>query len=87
MDQISPADISRIVILPPVPGATASRSWNVRAYRRGENRFPEESYACTGENAALRTAALLLAGDKVGSRDCLGAAALTETGGRPHAAR
>lgn len=87
MDQIFPADIARIVITPPAPGKKSLRGWSVRAFRRGEERFPDEAYACASADAALRTIARLLAGERVRVCDYIDLAALNETEGRRHEVR
>ncbi|MDP1628828.1 MAG: hypothetical protein Q8L94_17060 [Parvibaculum sp.] len=85
MDQILPADISRIVIVPPAPAAPPSRGWIVQAWRREELQRPEESYSCASAESAAEVAGKLLAGEKVALGDCL--FLLKKTEGRPHAAR
>lgn len=90
MDQIRPEEISRIVIAPPpFPGARHLRGWSVRVWRREYEERPDESYVCTDAERALNVARKLLAGEKVGLLDSVRPPkdGLSETGGRPHAAR
>lgn len=90
MDQIQPEEISRIVITPPVfPGARHLRGWSVRVWRRENEVTPDESYACTDAERALKVARKLLAGEKAGLLDSVrrSGGGLNVTRGRPHAAR
>jgi len=84
MDQISPADISRIVVRPPRPGTNPARGWSVTAWRRGNETVPDESYGTDSAALALTVAGKLFAGTKVELADLY---AGLSRGGRPHAAR
>lgn len=85
MDQLRPEEIARIVITPPASGTRSPRAWGVQAYERQNLSVSAESYACTDADRALDVAEKLLAGVRVCLADCR--SLVSETGGRPHAAR
>lgn len=85
-DQIAPAEIAYIAIVPPEPGSRSDRGWEVRAFARGEHELLDESYACSSAAHASFVAEKLLTGQEVSLSDCI-TPAITEPGGRPHAAR